>query len=55
MVDLEIDESKCIACGKCNETCEMHLPEIIDDKAKDYFAKMHVLSLLSKHLPHRCN
>jgi uncharacterized Fe-S center protein len=33
-VDLEIDESKCIGCGKCNETCEMHLPEIIGDKAK---------------------
>jgi uncharacterized Fe-S center protein len=34
MLDLEIDESKCIGCGKCNETCEMHLPEIIGDKAK---------------------
>jgi uncharacterized Fe-S center protein len=33
-VDLEIDESKCIGCGKCTETCEMHLPEIVGDKAR---------------------
>jgi uncharacterized Fe-S center protein len=33
-VDLEIDESKCIGCGKCTEVCEMNLPEIIGDKAR---------------------
>ena len=33
-IDLKVDESKCIGCGKCKETCEMHLPEIIGDKAK---------------------
>ncbi|MBM4400858.1 MAG: DUF362 domain-containing protein, partial [Crenarchaeota archaeon] len=34
-VDLEIDELKCIGCGKCIEVCEMHLPEIVCDKAKN--------------------
>jgi uncharacterized Fe-S center protein len=34
-VGLEIDESKCIGCGKCKETCEMHLPEIIEGKARN--------------------
>ena len=38
-IDLEIDESKCIGCGKCNETCEMHLPEIIGDKARIFSPK----------------
>jgi len=38
-VDLEIDESKCIGCGKCNEVCEMHLPEIIGDKARNLSPK----------------
>jgi uncharacterized Fe-S center protein len=32
-VGLEIDTSKCIGCGKCKETCEMRLPEIIEGKA----------------------
>ena len=34
-VGLEIDESKCVGCGKCKEVCEMGLPEIIDKKAKN--------------------
>ena len=38
-IDLEIDESKCIGCGKCNEVCEMHLPEIIGDKARNLSPK----------------
>jgi hypothetical protein len=38
-VDLEIDESKCIGCGKCTETCEMHLPEIVGDKARNISPK----------------
>ncbi len=32
-VGLEIDESKCIGCGKCKEVCELSLPEIIEGKA----------------------
>lgn len=34
-VGLEIDESKCVGCGKCREACEMHLPEITGGKAKN--------------------
>jgi uncharacterized Fe-S center protein len=34
-VGLEIDESKCIGCGKCTQTCELSLPEIIGEKAKN--------------------
>jgi uncharacterized Fe-S center protein len=34
-VGLEIDTSKCTGCGKCRETCEMHLPEIIEGKARN--------------------
>jgi len=33
-VGLEIDESKCIGCGKCKQVCEMSLPEIIGEKAR---------------------
>lgn len=32
-VGLEIDESKCIGCGKCKEVCEMGIPDIIGKKA----------------------
>jgi uncharacterized Fe-S center protein len=39
VVDLEVDESKCIGCGKCNEVCEMHLPEIVGDKARNLSPK----------------
>jgi uncharacterized Fe-S center protein len=34
-VGLEIDESKCVGCGKCKEICEMSLPEIIEGKARN--------------------
>jgi uncharacterized Fe-S center protein len=34
-VGLEIDADKCSGCGKCKETCEMHLPEIIEGKARN--------------------
>jgi uncharacterized Fe-S center protein len=34
-VGLEIDTSRCTGCGKCKETCEMHLPEIIEGKARN--------------------
>jgi uncharacterized Fe-S center protein len=34
-VGLEIDQTKCIGCGKCKETCEMNLPEIIEGKARN--------------------
>jgi uncharacterized Fe-S center protein len=34
-IGLEIDTSKCIGCGKCKEACEMHLPEIIEGKARN--------------------
>jgi len=32
---LEIDESKCTGCGKCKQVCEISLPEIIGEKAKN--------------------
>lgn len=34
-VGLEIDESKCVGCGKCKEACPLNLPEIIGEKAKN--------------------
>ena len=34
-VSLEIDESKCIGCSKCKQTCELSLPEIIGEKARN--------------------
>jgi uncharacterized Fe-S center protein len=34
-VGLEIDESKCIGCGKCKEACPMGLPEIFGEKARN--------------------
>ena len=34
-VGLEIDESKCIGCGKCKEACPMDLPEIFGKKARN--------------------
>jgi uncharacterized Fe-S center protein len=34
-VSLEIDMSRCTGCGKCKETCDMDLPEIIEGKARN--------------------
>lgn len=34
-IDLEIEEAKCIGCGKCKDACDMHLPEIINGKARN--------------------
>jgi uncharacterized Fe-S center protein len=34
-VGLEIDESKCIGCGKCKEACPMGLPEIFGEIARN--------------------
>ena len=34
-VGLLIDTYKCIGCGKCKETCEMHLPDIVEGKARN--------------------
>jgi len=34
-VGIEIDQTKCIGCGKCKENCEMELPEIIEGKARN--------------------
>ena len=34
-VGIEIDQSKCKGCGKCTAICEMHLPEIIEGKARN--------------------
>jgi len=34
-VGLEIDESKCAGCGLCRRVCEMGLPEIVGNKAKN--------------------
>jgi len=34
-IGLTIDTSKCIGCGKCKAICEMHLPEIIEGKARN--------------------
>jgi len=34
-VGLEIDESKCIGCGKCKQVCARGLPEIIGEKARN--------------------
>ena len=34
-VGIEIDETKCAGCGKCKQECEMHLPEIIEGKARN--------------------
>lgn len=34
-VGLEIDESKCVGCGLCRKVCEMSLPEIVGNKARN--------------------
>lgn len=34
-VGLKIDEAKCVGCGLCRKVCEMGLPEIAGNKAKN--------------------
>jgi uncharacterized Fe-S center protein len=34
-VDIKIDTSKCVGCGKCKENCPMELPEIFEGKARN--------------------
>jgi uncharacterized Fe-S center protein len=34
-VGLQIDQTRCIGCGKCKENCEMDLPEIIEGKTRN--------------------
>jgi uncharacterized protein len=34
-VGLEIDEAKCVGCGLCRKVCEMGLPEIVGEKARN--------------------
>ena len=34
-VGLEIDLPKCMGCGKCKEICALHLPDIIEGKARN--------------------
>jgi uncharacterized Fe-S center protein len=50
-VDLEIDESKCVGCGKCREVCGRHLPEIIGDKAKNISPKCNRCPFCSNSCP----
>jgi uncharacterized Fe-S center protein len=38
-VGLEIDTSKCVGCGKCKETCDLDVPEIIEGKARNVSPK----------------
>lgn len=33
-IGLKIDTEKCVGCGKCKETCDKHLPDIIEGKAR---------------------
>ena len=34
-IGLEIDEQKCTGCGNCKQTCEMSLPDIMGEKARN--------------------
>lgn len=35
VVGLEIDESKCVGCGACRTACELTIPEIVNNKARN--------------------
>jgi len=50
-VGLEIDESKCIGCGKCKEACPMGLPEIFGEKARNISPKCMRCPLCSEACP----
>lgn len=34
-VGLEIDQTKCVGCAKCKQDCPLHLPDIIEGKARN--------------------
>jgi uncharacterized Fe-S center protein len=34
-VGIEIDQTKCKGCGKCKEICALHIPDIIEGKARN--------------------
>lgn len=38
-VGLQIDTSKCIGCGKCKAACDLHIPDIIEGKARNTSTK----------------
>jgi uncharacterized protein len=50
-VGLEIDESKCIGCGKCRQACPINLPEIIGEKAKNLSPKCMRCPICSHECP----
>ena len=33
-IGMKIDQSKCKGCGKCKEICALHLPDIVEGKAR---------------------
>jgi len=50
-VGLEIDESKCIGCGKCKQVCPINLPEIIGEKAKNFSPRCMRCPICSQECP----
>jgi uncharacterized protein len=38
-VGLEIDTEKCVGCGKCKAACDLHLPDIVEGKARNTSAR----------------
>ena len=50
-VGLEIDESKCIGCGKCKQVCPLNLPEIIGEKAQNLSPKCMRCPICSMECP----
>ena len=50
-VGLEIDESKCVGCGKCKKECPLNLPEIIGEKAKNISPKCMRCPICSHECP----
>lgn len=50
-VGLEIDETKCIGCGKCKQACPLNLPEIIGEKAQNLSPKCMRCPICSQECP----
>ena len=50
-VGLEIDESKCLGCGKCKQVCPINLPEIIGEKAKNLSPRCMRCPICSQECP----